>query len=246
MIAISRARKAFDGKQVLDDVTLEVQPRTICAIVGPTACGKSTLLNLVSRICPPDSGTIQTPNEAGIGYMMQDALLLPWRTLEENATLGSEVVLGQKPPPVEVEAYLKAFDLWQDKGKYPLAASGGMKQRVALVRTLMVASTVLLLDEPFSSLDFDIKLKVQRLLLSHHKRSGTTILWVTHDIEDAIAISDQVLVLSDKPTAVKARLTIQLGLSKPNPVEARKSPKFRDYFVQIWDQLKYLEDNHGD
>lgn len=118
-----------------------------------------------------------------------------------------------------------------------------MKQRLSLLRTLLLQPSLLLMDEPFSNLDFDIKLKVQKFLLDYHVQHGNIILWVTHDIDDAIAISDRVIVLSDKPAKVKAEFPIDLGISKRSPVEARKSPKFRDYFAQIWDQLKYLENN---
>lgn len=246
MICVSDLGKSFDGVEVLGSVSFDVLAGSVCALVGPSGCGKSTLLNLIAKMDTPSCGKVTAPSAGGrIGYMMQDPLLLPWRTLEENATLGAEIVLGKKPASSRLDAHLESFDLLKDKAKYPEAASGGMKQRIALVRTLLVEPVLLLLDEPFANLDFDIKLRVQKYLLRYHHEHWTTIVWVTHDIEDAIAISDQVFVLSDKPTMVKAVVGIDLGLVTPNPVEARKSAKFREYFVQVWDQLKYLDDNDG-
>lgn len=241
MIAVSHAQKSFGDKHVFDNLSLCVPPHSIYAIVGPTGCGKSTLLNLIARLDALDSGIITASSPSRPGYMMQDPFLLPWRNLEENATLGIEVALGTKPRQANVRSYFQAVELWDDRLKYPPMASGGMKQRVALLRTLFLQPTLLLMDEPFTGLDFDIKLKVQSFLLAYRQRHDTTILWVTHDIEDAIAISDNVIVLSDKPTRVKAEFHIDLGLASPNPVEARKTAAFRDYFADIWDQLKYLD-----
>ena len=175
---------------------------------------------------------------------MQDNLLLPWRTLTENALLGEEIINGKRlETNILLDHYFQAFELEQFKESYPHASSGGMRQRVALIRTLLVNPSLLLLDEPFSNLDFDIKLKIQRFLLNYQEQNGTTILLVTHDIEDAIGLSDRVIVLSDKPATIKAEIPIDLDIAMRDPVEARKSPKFREYFIQIWDELKYLN-NH--
>ena len=113
---------------------------------------------------------------------------------------------------------------------------------MALARTLLTTPSVLLLDEPFSSLDFDVKLKVQRYLIDYQRRGGTAILLVTHDIEDAIALSNEVIVLSNKPASVKAVIAIDLGIGERDPIEARKSPRFTEYFSRIWDEIKYLDE----
>lgn len=142
MITVSQARKTFDGMEVFENLSFEVSERSICAIVGPTGCGKSTLLNLIAKLDNLDFGTVVVAcSGAKIGYMMQDPLLLPWRTLEENATLGAEIVLGRKLEPMRSKPYLEEFDLWKDRHKYPDAASGGMKQRLALLRTLLLKPT---------------------------------------------------------------------------------------------------------
>ncbi|HEY9788736.1 MAG TPA: spermidine/putrescine ABC transporter ATP-binding protein, partial [Candidatus Obscuribacterales bacterium] len=120
--------------------------------------------------------------------------------------------------------------------------SGGMRQRVSLIRTLAIDPIVLLLDEPFSSLDFDIKLKVQREIIKYQKAKAATVLLVTHDIEDAIALSDKIIILSEKPTRVKREFDVQLGLEHHDPVEARMAASFRSYFSQIWGELRYLDE----
>ncbi|NTW88535.1 MAG: ATP-binding cassette domain-containing protein [Desulfobulbaceae bacterium] len=246
MISISSANKGFDGSRVLDKLSFDVNLNSICAVVGPSACGKSTILNLICGLDQLDSGNISLPEGNSIGYMMQEPMLLPWRTLEENATLGVEVKDTVGSSEVDVEAYFKNVGLAPDRMKYPSTASGGMKQRVALLRTLLLKPDILLLDEPFSSLDFDIKLKVQKFLLRQQAELGSTILWVTHDIEDAIAISDRVVILSDKPAKVKSIIDIDLHANNRSPVEARKSLKFRDYFLAICEQLKYLDNGDDD
>lgn len=249
MITVINLQKSFtDAEMVFANLSFKIEHKTICSIVGPSGCGKTTMLNIIAGLDNPDSGRISIDYaqnfKPSLAYMLQDPLLLPWRTLAENALLGTEIINSKNSKVTELlDYYFEAFDIAEYKHIYPGASSGGMKQRVALIRTLLYSSPILLLDEPFSNLDFDIKLKIQRHIVNYHYKNGTTILLVTHDIEDAIALSDKVIVLSDKPTTIKSELFIELGISKRDPVEARKSTKFREYFIQIWDQLKYLKDN---
>jgi len=234
--------KAYGGLDVLRSVSFQVSDSGTVSIVGPSGCGKTTFLNLAARLDQPDEGSIEIEPEARVGYVMQDPLLLPWRTLEENATLGLEVTARCRDDyqPL-LRDYFSKFDLRDSAKIYPNAASGGMKQRVALIRTLLTMPSVLLLDEPFSALDFDVKLKIQRYLVDYQQKHATAIVLVTHDIEDAIALSDQVIVLSDKPATIKT--VIQIAAVSPNrdPVAARKSPRFAEYFTRIWDEIKYLD-----
>jgi len=242
MLAASNLSKSFGALRVLDHVSFAISEGRLVALVGPSGCGKTTLLNLLAGLDEPDSG--RTDIEGGRpAYMMQDSLLLPWRTMAENALLGVEVASGKTVVNRALaEKCLTAFDLAEASNIYPQAASGGMKQRVALARTLLTTPSVLLLDEPFSSLDFDVKLKVQRYLIDYQRRGGTAILLVTHDIEDAIALSNEVIVLSNKPASVKAVIAIDLGIGERDPIEARKSPRFTEYFSRIWDEIKYLDE----
>lgn len=246
IINIDNITKYFNSLLLFDKLCIKIDTGSIVSLIGPSGCGKTTLLNIISSIDYPNYGKIKFTHEKklAIGYMMQDALLLPWRTLSENALLGTEIIPNDYHETKEkFVSYFQAFELSGFEKNYPDGSSGGMKQRVAIIRTLLLKPEILLLDEPFSNLDYDIKLKIQRHLLDFHRQHGTTIILVTHDIEDAIALSDRVIVFSGKPTAIKAEITIDMGLSQRDPVEARKSPKFRDYFVRIWDELKYLN-NH--
>jgi len=171
--------------------------------------------------------------------MLQDDLLLPWRTLKENVELGLEVL--HKSSDL-TDRYIADFGLKGYEHYYPHELSGGMKQRAALIRTLLTEPDILLLDEPFSSLDFDIKLRIQKIILDYQKRTGCLIILVTHDIEDAIALSDEIIILTEKPTTIKKVIKIDSGLRKKDPIEARKSPQFSEYFKQIWSELKYNND----
>ncbi len=227
-IVLENISKSLGLLNVFSDISLSVNDREIVCIVGPTGCGKTTLLSLICNLEHADSGiiTVKCDRQNVIGYMMQDALMLPWRTLAENASLGAEVIKIENLTRAKLsDYYFEAFDLADYKQSYPAASSGGMKQRVALIRTLLLKPAILLLDEPFSNLDFDIKLSIQKHMIGFHRENETTIVMVTHDIEDAIALSDRVIVR--------------------DPVEARKSPRFREYFIRIWDELKYLADDNG-
>lgn len=237
-VTVTRLAKAYGAVKVLRDVTFSISSRGVVAIVGPSGCGKTTLLNVISGLDSADAGS--TTSDGTIGYMLQDPLLLTWRTLAENGMLGIELTAGRNSESSTcLKDYFEAFDLGDAMSNYPSESSGGMKQRVALIRTLLAMPSILLLDEPFSSLDFDVKLKVQRHLIDYQRRREATILLVTHDIEDAIALSDEVIVLSNKPAHVRAVIPIDLGLTERNPIEARKSPLFAQYFARIWDEIKH-------
>lgn len=250
MIRIKNLNKSFSSAsgsvEVFKNFNISCESHKITTFVGPSGCGKTTLLNLIAGLETPDSGNIEIDlsPQRRMAYVLQDVVLLPWRTLSENARLGAEILYDKVPNGEKnLVDYFSLFDLADATQSYPATSSGGMKRRVALIRTLLTEPSLLLLDEPFVDLDFDIRLKIQRQLIKYHKKNQTTILLVTHDIEDAIALSDTVIVLSEKPTTIKTEIRIDLGTSKKDPVEARKSPKFRDYFVQIWDELKYLDNN---
>ncbi len=240
---INNLSKYYNDLNVISNLFLEIKQQEIVSILGPSGSGKTTLLNLITQLEKQDYGEINfSEDEKKIGYMMQDTVLLPWRTLQENALLGIEITEKKSLHNQQlVDYYFELFDLAQFKHIYPDAASGGMKQRVALIRTLMINPNLLLLDEPFASLDFDIKLRIQRKLVEYHHQNNTSIILVTHDIEDAIALSNRVLILSGKPSHIKAEISINLDVTKQDPIKARKSRQFRDYFVEIWHELQYSD-----
>lgn len=226
---------------VFEGLDLSFEEGTLTTLLGPSACGKTTLLRLISMLDSPTKGTVSVPNKS-VGYAIQQAPMLPWRTLAENAGIGLELE-GKSRDSFKplIDNYFQSFGLDKSQDIFPDAASGGMKQRAALIRTMAPSPSVLLLDEPFSNLDFDIKLKVQRQLLEFQEKNNATIILVTHDIEDAIALSDRVIIFSEKPTRIKREFKIALGMLGKDPVEARLSPAFRQYFQEIWDELKYLD-----
>ncbi len=241
MISVENLHKSFQTETVLAGLSLNVLQGSIVAVLGPSGAGKTTLLNIIAGIVATDDGKVLLDPDAKLGYMLQEPALLPWRTIEENARLGAEVVNKSSSASNRVvdELFLE-FGLDSARKKYPAQCSVGMQQRAALIRTLAVEPNVLLLDEPFSSLDYDIKLRVETTLVRHVVKGKTAVLLVTHDIEDAIALADTVIIMSTKPGTNKAELQIDLGLSNRDPVRARTSEKFRGYFELIWERLKYL------
>lgn len=249
VVEVTGVNKSFGQGQgrfrVLEDVSFRCERGEVTSIVGPSGCGKSTLLNIISGLECPDDGQVQANQGVGFAYMMQDTMMLPWRTLAENALLGTEVRHGRsKEDRGRVEEYFTAFDMKGMAAFYPNASSGGMKQRTAMIRTLLTRPDTLLLDEPFSSLDFDVKLRVQRHILAYHDRANATTVIVTHDIDDAIALSDRVIVLTGRPAKVKQIVGINLRTGARDPVAARKSSQFREYFAKVWDEIM-LSDNGG-
>ena len=248
MIQVDRISKTFvtdsGALLVFNNLSFKCQEGTVTALVGPSGCGKSTLLAMIAGVEPIDSGSVSIPAGATLGYMMQSDLLLPWRTLEENAMLGVEIVgLNKNTTGPVVQQYFEAFDLGDSRSLYPIAASAGMRQRAALVRTLAVRPNVVLLDEPFSHLDFDVRIKIQAELIKYFKKSNATVLLVTHEIDDAIALADRVIILSERPTRIKTTIPIDAGLKNETLIHARETRAFRETFSSIVRELKYLPDN---
>jgi NitT/TauT family transport system ATP-binding protein len=244
-ISINNLDKVFSSKDsgsvhVFEDLNLLFPMGKITSILGPSGCGKTTLLNLLAGLAKPTRGTIVFPEscQLSVGYMMQEDLLLPWRTLKENAQLGAEVTKNKSTlQGKELKKNFTDFDLAKTMNNYPDAASGGMKQRTALIRTLFYSPKILLLDEPFSNLDFETKLKIQEYLLKYQFEKKATIILVTHDIQDAVALSDKVIILSKRPTRVKKIIDIKLSIHKRNFATAYKSNDFKKYFLEIWNEI---------
>lgn len=244
-ISINNLNKVFSSSDpsktsVFEDLNVLFPMGKITAILGPSGCGKTTLLNLIAGLEKPTSGNIFFPEnyQLPIGYMMQEDLLLPWRTLKENARLGAEVIRNKNElKEKELENFFADFDLSKSMHSYPNSSSGGMKQRTALIRTLYYSPKILLLDEPFSSLDFETKLKIQKYILKYQFEKNATIILVTHDIEAAVALSDSIIILSKKPTKIKKIIDINLSSYKHNLAVIRQSADFKKYFLEIWNEI---------
>lgn len=226
--------------EVLKNINLEINKGKIIAIVGPSGCGKSTLLNLMCGLIKPDEGQVDVNGK--IGYMFQKDNLLPWRNVYKNITLGPEIKhinIDEK----EIDEVLKKYGLYDFKYHYPSQLSGGMKQRVALIRTLILKPDILLLDEPFSSLDYQSKIIVQEDIYKIIKESKKTTILVTHDISEAISMADEIYILTNRPSTIKSKFDIDLeiDLETKTPLLARKSKKFQEYFSIIWKELDFKE-----
>jgi ABC-type nitrate/sulfonate/bicarbonate transport system ATPase subunit len=203
---------------VLQDVSIEVGRREFVSLLGPSGCGKSTLCNIVAGLIAPDAGTVvldgapvRPPDRGRVAYMQQKDLLLPWRTVIDNAILGMEI-RGTPRAAARVRAreMLGRFGLAGFEGAYPVFLSGGMRQRVALVRTLLCDRDVLVLDEPFGALDAMTRAAMQGYLLRLREEFARTVLLVTHDVEEAILLSDRIYVLTPRPGRVHAEVTVDL------------------------------------
>lgn len=220
--------------QVLDDINFTMKQGEIVAIVGPSGSGKTTILNLISKLIKPEQGEVDVNGE--IGYMFQHDHLFEWRNIYNNVILGLEIKRTfNDNTKQKVEEMLKKYGLWEFKSRTPSELSGGMRQRVALIRTLAVDPDILLLDEPFAALDYQTKLTVCDDVYRIIKQENKTTIIVTHDISEAISIADRVIVLSKRPAKIKQICEIKLTLSKEKtPLHARSAPEFREYFDYLW------------
>lgn len=228
-------------------VNLMVAPQEFVSIVGPSGCGKSSLLSLVAGLLRPTTGEVRIDGEVvgrptpKVGYMLQHDHLFEWRTILDNAVLGLEVTGRRNPDTVgRVRNMLSRYGLGEFEHHYPRQLSGGMRQRVALVRTLALDPEILLLDEPFAALDYQTRLALEDEIGQILREERKTVVLVTHDISEAIAMSDRVVVLSHRPATVVNEHLIDLGLGDGHSaLSARNdSPAFRPYFAAIWKELE--------
>lgn len=242
---INKTYQAKNGEiEALKNVNFSVEEGEFVSIIGPSGCGKSTLLSIVAGLEKKTSGKIyidgiETDNiSSKIGYMLQKDSLLEWRTIYNNVIIGLEITHKKTKENEEyVKELLKKYNLYEFKDKYPTQLSGGMRQRVALIRTLAIRPEILLLDEAFSALDYQTRIMVTRDIYDILKNENITTLMVTHDISEAISMSDRIVVLSKRPATVKKIDTVDFDIENRNPMNVRKSPKFSKYFDSLWKEL---------
>lgn len=232
-----------DGEmEVLKNISFHVDEGEIFSILGPSGSGKSTILNILTKLLEPTSGTVDI--NGTIGYMFQRDHLLDWRTIMDNITIGLEIMKRKDAKSIErIERLLKTYGLWEFRNMYPKELSGGMRQRVALIRTLSVDPDILLLDEPFSALDYQTRLMVNDDVYRIIKNENKTALLVTHDISEAIAMSDKIAVISKRPSIIKSEHKIEFEDLKEDrtPFKCRKVPKFQTYFDILWKEIDNYE-----
>jgi NitT/TauT family transport system ATP-binding protein len=234
----------------LQDLNLDVAEKEFISIVGPSGCGKSTVLSLVAGLLKVSRGTVSVNGQpvtgptTAIGYMLQQDYLYKWRTILQNATLGLEV-RGQKTKEAvqRIEERLVDMGLGDFMNRYPSQLSGGMRQRAALVRTLALEPDVLLLDEPFSALDYQTRLCLEDELAGILRSLGRTVILVTHDISEAISMSDRVVVMSKRPGTIINEYRMHFAGNPNSPFAVREASEFNQYFEDIW---KELQENGGE
>jgi ABC-type nitrate/sulfonate/bicarbonate transport system ATPase subunit len=215
--------KSFGTTVALEPTSLNIEDGSFTAIVGPSGCGKSTLFNVIAGLLQPDFGEVQlgkhvvTGTAGHVGYMLQKDLLMPWRTVEDNITMAARLTRRVTDEDrAEARRVARQYGLGEFLRHYPHALSGGMRQRVAFMRTLVTRHPLLLLDEPFGALDAQTRLEMQQWLLQVWKDAQRTVLFITHDVDESIFLSDRVLVMSPRPGRIIADIT--------NPLERPREP----------------------
>ncbi|MFQ9822001.1 MAG: ABC transporter ATP-binding protein [Clostridia bacterium] len=248
ILEVKNISKKYQNKEgeilALKNVNFRVKKGEFVSIIGPSGCGKSTLLSIIAGLEEKTTGEIYIEGEkvngisSKIGYMLQRDCLLEWRNILSNTMFGLEVK-GKKDNVNKeyVLELLKKYNLYEFKDKYPSELSGGMRQRVALIRTLAVKPKILLLDEAFSALDYQTRIMVTNDIYSILRKEKITAIIVTHDISEAISMSDRVLVLSKRPGTIKDIHKINFGIENRTPINCRESPKFSQYFNTLWKEL---------
>lgn len=248
-VELHNVTKVYVTKQkaslAVKDIQFFLQSGEFVSLVGPSGCGKSTLLSMIAGLISPTSGTVKIYGKPvkgaskETGYMLQQDYLFPWRTIMENCMIGLELQGNRNQESKEyVEHLLAEMGLYHVADHYPYQLSGGMKQRVALVRTLATKPDILLLDEPFSALDYQTKLQLEDLVWKTLKTHRKTALLVTHDISEAIAMSDRIWIMDRDPGTIKKEVHIPESMQNALPFKAREMSGFHHIFNDIWQEFE--------
>jgi NitT/TauT family transport system ATP-binding protein len=248
-VCLSYRGSSGNAIEALQDISFDVPAHSVVSVVGPSGCGKTTLLKLVSRVFSPTKGQlqlegvpIQRANLAGrLSYVFQKPLLLPWRSALANVLMPLEIVAG-KIGPQEIQRARDALHLTGLKGfeeSYPSQLSGGMQQRVSLARALVIEPEVLLMDEPFSALDEITRETLQSELLRIWQSAKSAALFITHNVDEAVLLSDKVIILSSRPGRIIRQ--IEIDLARPRDIEVRRSSRYRDLVDEVRTSLRHDE-----
>lgn len=243
MLKIKNLKKIYhtpkEEIEAISDFSFDLQENEFVAILGPSGCGKSTILKILSGLEDKSDGLVEISNGIKLGYMLQEDSLFDWLTIKENCLIGLKIQnLLTKESEENVIRLLKTYGLKDFINSYPKNLSGGMRQRVALIRTLAINPDILLLDEPFSALDYQSRLAVSDDVYKIIKKEKKSAIIVTHDIAEAISIADRVIVLTNRPSKIKKVYDIKLT-NKSNPIENRKAKEFSTYYDLIWKDIDY-------
>ena len=246
---INYAYHTLEGEtKALTDISFSIASGEFVAIVGPSGCGKSTLLSIISGLLEPEKGLLKTNGKylrestMNIGYMLQHDHLFEWRTVYSNVLLGLEIqhMLSAKSK-AKAKELLELYGLKRFINSKPSELSGGMRQRAALIRTLVLEPDILLLDEPFSALDYQTRLSVGDDIGQIIRNAHKTALLVTHDLSEAVSLADRVIILTKRPATIAKIVPITFTLEKDTPLLRRNAPEFKNYFNIIWEELNKNE-----
>ena len=240
ILTIKNLSKIYHTKtsetKAIDDFSFELNDNEFVAIVGPSGCGKSTILNILANLDNKSNGEIIIKDNIKLGYMLQQDALFNWKTVLDNCLLGLEI--NKMDNKDYVLKLLNTYGLKDFINSYPNNLSGGMRQRVALIRTLATKPDILLLDEPFSALDYQTRLKVSDDVYNIIKKEKKSAIMVTHDIAEAISMADKIIILSKRPSIIKKIIDINLT-DKSTPINNRKAKEFAYYYDLIWKEIDY-------
>ncbi len=248
ILEVKNISKIYQGKESeilsIHNINFDIEEGEFVSIIGPSGCGKSTLLSVIAGLEEKTTGKIYIENEKvdgiseKIGYMLQRDCLLEWKTILDNTLFGLQIKNQlDKNTKAYAESLLRKYDLYEFKNKYPSELSGGMRQRVALIRTLATNPKILLLDEAFSALDYQTRIMVTHDIYDILRKENITALMVTHDISEAISMSDRVIVLTKRPGTIKNIHEIKFNLENRNPINCREQTEFTGYFNTLWKEL---------
>ncbi|MCR2044130.1 ABC transporter ATP-binding protein [Anaerosalibacter massiliensis] len=233
LITLKNIEKNFNNIKVLKNISINIEKGEFVSLIGPSGCGKSTIFNIISGLIPQDSGEIYV--NGTIGYMQQKDLLLPWKTIMDNVALPLTIKgVDKKTRENKVKKYLPIVGLEGYEKNYPSQLSGGMRQRASFLRTLMASEDIMLLDEAFASLDSITKSKMQMWLLDMKNRLNNTILLITHDIDEALLLSDRIYVLSSKPATIKKEIILDFNTAnKRERILSSKTLKLKEEILKV-------------